>query len=190
MQGKRLFIGLSVTFAIFTVGLFMTSTLAAAQEKVLHNFNKDGMDGATPYAGLIFDADGNLYGTTVVGGTYGYGSVFALTPAVGGGWTETVLHSFASNGTDGDGPYARLIFDAAGNLYGTTEEGGAYTVGTVFELTPAVGGGWTEQVLHSFSTNGTDGNLPQAGLIFDAAGNLYGTTALWRHLRTPGRCSS
>ena len=83
------------------------------------------------------------------------GTVFELTPAAGGGWTEKVLHSFG-NGTDGADPYAGLIFDAAGNLYGTTDEGGTYNHGTVFELTPAGGGGWTEKVLHSFG-NGTDG---------------------------------
>ena len=104
-----------------------------------------------------------------------YGTVFELTPTAGGGWTEKVLHSFG-NGTDGTRPYAGLIFDAAGNLYGTTTEGGTYRDGTVFELTPTAGGGWTETVLHSFNFNGTDGVLPNAGLIFDATGNLYGTT--------------
>ena len=144
-------------------------------ETVLHSFNNNGTDGYTPLAGLIFDAVGNLYGTTWHGGAYGYpgGTVFELTPTAGGGWTETVLHSF--NGTDGSNPYAGLIFDVAGNLYGTTSNGGDYGLGTVFELTPAAGGGWTEQVLHSF--NGTDGNGPIAGLIFDKNGDLYGTTA-------------
>jgi uncharacterized repeat protein (TIGR03803 family) len=151
---------------------------------VLLNF--DGTDGQYPYGALIFDAAGNLYGTTSYGGTYDYGTVFELTPAAGGGWTETVLHNFNDNGTDGYWPYAGLIFDAVGNLYGTTYGGGVYTsctngsflgCGTVFELTPTAGGGWTEKVLHSFG-NGTDGEDPQAGLIFDAAGNLYGTTYL------------
>ncbi len=76
---------------------------------------------------------------------------------------------------------AGLIFDDAGNLYGTTGAGGTYGYGTVFELTPAAGGGWTEQVLHNF--NDADGGKPQAGLILDAAGNLYGTTVRGRHLR-------
>jgi uncharacterized repeat protein (TIGR03803 family) len=152
-------------------------------EKVLHNFNENGTDGALPRAPLIFDAAGNLYGTTEYGGTYydsDLGTVFELTPTAGGGWTETVLHNF--NGTDGEFPYSSLIFDGAGNLYGTTSAGGTYSsclsgyyCGTVFELTPAAGGGWTETVLHSFG-NGTDGYSPSAGLIFDAAGNLYGTT--------------
>ncbi len=103
-----------------------------------------------------------------------YGTVFELSPREGGGWTETVLHSFG-NGTDGQNPYAGLIFDAAGNLYGTTVRGGIHGLGTAFELSPREGGGWTETVLHSFG-NGTDGQNPYAALIFDAAGNLYGTT--------------
>src|ERR1019366_934096 len=146
-------------------------------EKVLHNFNSNGTDGANPYAGLIFDAAGNLYGTTTVGGTYYYGTVFELTPTAGGGWTEKVLHSFNYNGTDGNNPQASLTIDAAGNLYGTTSGGGTYGnyKGTVFELTPAAGGDWTETVLHNFV--GPDGAAPLAGLIFDAAGNLYGTTS-------------
>ena len=144
-------------------------------EKVLHNFNLNGTDGALPLGSLILDAAGNLYGTTSNGGTYtSRGTVFELTPTAGGGWTETVLHSFG-NGTDGVTPEAGLIFDAAGNLYGTTTGGGTYYGGTVFELTPAAGGGWTEQVLHSFGS-GTDGAYADTGLIFDAAGNLYGTT--------------
>ncbi len=143
-------------------------------ETVLHSFNHNGTDGYTPQASLVFDGAGNLYGTTLYGGTHNSGTVFELTPQAGGGWTEQVLHSFNFNGTDGYYPQASLIFDGAGNLYGTTLEGGIYGVGTVFELTPQAGGGWTENVLHSF--NGTDGYNPYAGLIFDAAGNLYGTT--------------
>ena len=144
-------------------------------EKVLHNFNYNGTDGAYPEAGLIFDAARNLYGTTLEGGTYYSGTVFELTPAAGGGWTETVLHSFNQNGTDGANPEAGLIFDAAGNLYGTTTAGGTYGGGTLFELTPAAGGTWTEQVLHNFGS-GTDGANPEAALILDGAGNLYDTT--------------
>jgi uncharacterized repeat protein (TIGR03803 family) len=116
-------------------------------------------------AGLIFDAAGNLYGTTSEGGAYSCGTVFELTPTAGGGWTERCcIASGANNCTDGAYPYAGLIFDAAGNLYGTTVGAalaGRYGCGTVFELTPTAGGGWTEQVLHSFG-NGTDGATPYA----------------------------
>jgi uncharacterized repeat protein (TIGR03803 family) len=142
-------------------------------ETVLYNFGS-GADGQNPYAGLIFDTAGNLYGTTVNGGTYGHGTAFELSPNGGGGWTETVLYSFGS-GSDGQNPYAGLIFDNSGNLYGTTYGGGTYGYGTAFELSPNGGEGWIETVLYTFG-NGTDGRNPHAGLIFDSSGNLYGTT--------------
>ena len=153
-------------------------------------------DGAAPYAGLIFDAAGNLYGTTVAGGIYninpnctgGCGTVFELTPA-GGGWTETVLYSFcpAMYCFDGAQPSAGLLFNA-GNLYGTTQNGGTGgNGGAVFELTPNGGGGWTETVLYSFCPqsfcHNFDGTNPYAGLVIDAADDLYGTTVRWRYLR-------
>ena len=145
-------------------------------EKVLQSFN--GRNGSAPYDGVISDTAGNLYGTTDAGGKYGDGTVFKLKPPVGGkkAWTETVLFSF--NGTNGEGPESRLLFDGAGNLYGTTYDGGSSNLGTVFELTPPGAGqkAWTETVLCSF--DGTNGShpLPLSGLIFDNAGNLYGTT--------------
>jgi uncharacterized repeat protein (TIGR03803 family) len=104
-------------------------------ENVLYYFNGSGADGDRPFAGVIFDATGNLYGTTYEGGTYGYGAVFGLTPQAGGGWTENLLYSFG-NGTDGLQPQADLIVDAHGNLYGTSGAGGTYGSGTVFEITP------------------------------------------------------
>lgn len=104
------------------------------REKKLHQFT-GGEDGANPYARVIFDAAGNLYGTTYAGGAYGYGTVFELTPNGSGGWKETVLHQF-TGGKDGANPYAGLIFDAAGNLYGTTWVGGSSGDGVVFEITP------------------------------------------------------
>jgi uncharacterized repeat protein (TIGR03803 family) len=142
-------------------------------EKILHKFGVKFDDGWTPYAGLIFDA-GNLYGTTYGGGAHGFGTVFELTPQTGGDWTEKSLHSFNDDGKDGWSPEAGLVFDALGNLYGTTTEGGVYGDGTVFELARNVGGAWKERVLHSF--NSTNGETPYSGLIFDASGNLYGTT--------------
>jgi uncharacterized repeat protein (TIGR03803 family) len=99
---------------------------------------------------------------------------------------EKVLHSF--NGKDGNGP-AGLIFDGSGNLYGTTSVGGKYDYGTVFELSPKTGGGWTETVLHNFDYNHKDGTLPEPSLIFDRSGNLYGTTDLGGKMST-GRRSS
>src|ERR1022692_2196052 len=174
MRGKTVPIGLMATLAIFAAILFVTSTGAAAEEKVLHSFNSNGTDGIHPQAGLIFDAAGNLYGTTSQGGSSSAGMVFELTPAGGGTWTEKVLYSF-HGGADGSSPRAGLIFDAAGNLYGTTYNGGTTFAGTVFELTPTGGGTWTEKVLLSFG-NDVDGSNPQGELIFDGAGNLYATT--------------
>lgn len=145
-------------------------------ETVLHNFSLDGLDGITPLAGMVFDAAGNLYGTTNEGGKFEYGTVFKLSPNGSGGWTETILHSFGS-GTDGQGPLAGLVFDAAGNLFGTTRLGGIYGFGTVFELTPNGSGKWTERVVHNFGDSTDDGLLPEYGsLAFDADGNLFGTT--------------
>jgi uncharacterized repeat protein (TIGR03803 family) len=125
-------------------------------ETALYTFT--GPDGMTPYSALVMDAAGNLYGTTIGGGTYGFGVIFKLEPASGGGWTRIILHYF-SGGNDGAQPYGNLIFDAAGNLYGTTYEGGSSGHGTVFTLKPASGGYWKESVLHNFS-GGTDGSAP------------------------------
>jgi uncharacterized repeat protein (TIGR03803 family) len=148
-------------------------------EKVLYSFCSAGAsgchDGSLPGANLVFDAAGNLYGTTEDGGAYGVGTVFQLSPNTNGRWTEKVLHSFG-NGTDESQPAGSLIFDPAGNLYGTTTNGGTYGSGTVFQLSRGTNGKWTEKVLHTFG-KGKDGKKPVAGLIFDAAGNLYGTTA-------------
>lgn len=158
-------------------------------EKVIHNFNGsgDGLDGYRPYAGLISDGKGNLYGTTSSGGTrftaggspIPYGTVFELSPADDGSWTETILYSFGASATDGATPMGSLVFDAQGNLYGTTYQGGATgRYGAVFELTPVAEGSWNEKIIYSFGATSTDGIEPLAGLVIDSAGNLYGTTAL------------
>jgi uncharacterized repeat protein (TIGR03803 family) len=173
MPTKKFSAEFTVTSAFVTLALLLTSPQALAQTaKVLFSFQ--GKEKSLPAGHLIFDAAGNLYGTTDEGGAYGDGSVFELSPTSNGGWTEKVLHSF--NSTDGRVPYASLIFDTVGNLYGATEFGGADDNGTVFELSPKVGRGWTEKVLHSFSAAGTEGSLPLGSLVFDAVGNLYGTT--------------
>jgi uncharacterized repeat protein (TIGR03803 family) len=153
-------------------------------ETVLYSFCSEGRctDGAQPSGSLIFDAAGNLYGTTTIGGTHGnYGTVFQLVSGANGTWTEKVLHRFHLRDNDHDGynPYAGLVFDSAGTLYGTTKGGGAYgDCGTVFQLTPKTNGNWTERVLHSFKRTGKGGYGLSASLIFDGAGNLY-STATW-----------
>jgi uncharacterized repeat protein (TIGR03803 family) len=142
---------------------------AAWTEEVLYSFGT-GTDGATPVAGVTFDATGNLYGTTSAGGAFGYGTVFQLTPS-GSGWTESILHDF-QNGDDGAVPYAGLISDRAGKFYGAATEGGTAGGGTVFELTPATSG-WTFTVVYSIPGWGISGAFRD--LIMDR-GSLYGTT--------------
>jgi uncharacterized repeat protein (TIGR03803 family) len=138
-------------------------------ETVLHSFAGGTTDGARPEAGLIMDSAGNLYGTTLVAGANQAGTVFKIDLTTG---TETVLYSFSDNTTDGADPQAALTMDSAGNLYGTTVDGGAHSDGTVFKIT----GTGTETVLHSFAGGTTDGAKPQAALIMDGAGDLFGTT--------------
>jgi uncharacterized repeat protein (TIGR03803 family) len=165
--------GVGVVFELKKSGTTWTET-------VLHNFGGT-KDGQFPTSSLVFDSAGNLYGTTEGGGTHGNGSenvggtAYKLAPKSGGGFTETVIHSFGA-GTDGVSPRCNLILDSSGNLYGTAFQGGSVGAGMVFELSPQSGGGWTEKTLHSFAGGGSDGSLPSAGLIFDTAGNLYGTT--------------
>jgi uncharacterized repeat protein (TIGR03803 family) len=136
------------------------------------------------YGNLVFDGLGNLYGTSSPG-AYGYGDVFELSPNSGGGWTETVLYSFTGT-TDGNNPWGSLVIDSQGNLYGTTQLGGNMSCdnengqpgcGTVFELTPGSGNGWTETVLHAFSGKNGDGIQPEAGVVLDSKGNIYGTAS-------------
>lgn len=143
-------------------------------ETVLHDF---GNGGYYPFGGLIIDAAGSLYGTTSAGGEgdYDSGAVFQLAPGSNGKWTYTVLYSF-TGGNDGGYPSSSLIFDSAGNLYGTAAGGGTGSVGAVFELVKGADGKWTETVLHSFQNDGKDGTYPDANLTRDAGGNLYGVT--------------
>jgi uncharacterized repeat protein (TIGR03803 family) len=137
----------------------------------LYSF-QNGSDGGHVGAGLIFDPSGNLYGATINGGTGGGGTVFELTPS-NGGWTLKTLYSFT--GDFNCGPEGTLVMDGTGNLYGTTFCDGANKAGNVFELIPS-GGNWTYSSLHDF-TGGVDGGHPYSNVVFDSAGNLYGTTS-------------
>ena len=148
----------------------LTQTSNGWQETV-HEFRNT--DGALPAAGLVSDNSGNLYGTTDVGGTNGYGTVFELSPLAGEGWRRTILYNFKGV-SDGRYPRSPLTFDSFGNLYGTTYEGGSGRLGVVFELTRGANGLWTESVIHAFQE--LDGMVPVGGVVFDSAGNLYGAT--------------
>jgi uncharacterized repeat protein (TIGR03803 family) len=178
MESKKLLRCVPSLLGIWVAMLMLAGTSLAAEwkETVLHQFGSDS-DGQAAYGRVISDAAGNLYGTTSFGGTSGAGIVFELTnPGAPAGWTETVLYNF-TGGSDGSQPYGGLIFDSAGNLYGTTYQGGTSNAGTVYQLAPpgGRGGAWTETVLYSFA-GGADGSGPQSDLTFDQAGNLYGTT--------------
>jgi uncharacterized repeat protein (TIGR03803 family) len=157
-NGPGCFTGCGTVFELNTRGT----------ETVLHAFSGTGGDGAFPYAGLVRDSRGDLYGTTQAGGISGFGTVFKLAK----NGEETVLHSF-SGGSDGMTPYAGLVQDSQGNLYGVTEFGGVSGFGTVYEINT----NGKEKVLHSF-TGGLDGAYPiYASLVLDAQGDLYGATA-------------
>ncbi len=172
-------------FALAAVLLVAFTASATGTENLVYSFNPVAR-GNQPSGGLVADAAGNLYGTTSTGGAFNFGTVFKLTPESSGGWIETVLHSFGGGVAGGaqplgsiaiyaSSPTGPLLFDSAGNLYGTTVWGGKYGYGTVFELQPNGSGTWTEITLYSF-TGSKDGSNPNGGLVFDQAGNLYGTT--------------
>lgn len=139
----------------------------SGKETTLYSFT-GGADGVGPFAGLVRDENGNLYGTTAFGGASGAGVVFKVDPS----GKETVLYTF-TGGADGANPYGDLIRDPDGNLYGTTYGGGTSNAGTVFKVDPTN----KESVLYSF-TGGADGARPFAGLVRDEAGNLYGTASM------------
>jgi uncharacterized repeat protein (TIGR03803 family) len=167
--------------------VYMLSPTGAGdwKETILYRF-KGRDDGSGPFAGVIFDAHGALYGTTLNAGNPKCvcGTVFKLTPKPTGAWKKTMLHIFAFGDNEGQNPYGTLVFDKQGRLYGTTYSGGNY--GTVFQLTPEGNDGWTFKLIHAFAGN-LDGGEPYAGLIPDASGNFYGTTASTAFELTPNR---
>jgi uncharacterized repeat protein (TIGR03803 family) len=162
-----------LAFALTLAALLAAAPAANAQTfSLLYQF-KAGADGSNPYASLILDSKGNLYGTTTLDGVYGYGTVFVVSPA----GKESVLHSFTGTGGDGASPITPLTRDSAGNLYGTTTNGGnfggacgAFGCGIVFKVDRT----GKETVLYRFT--GPDGLNPEQGVVRDSAGNFYGTT--------------
>ncbi|HWY22560.1 MAG TPA: choice-of-anchor tandem repeat GloVer-containing protein [Candidatus Acidoferrum sp.] len=164
-------------FAAAAIALTLTSVgWTQSTEKILHTFTGSS-DGSVPEAGMTLDSQGNLYGTTAFGGAFGCcGTVFELSPASNGTWTEKLIYDFSlGGGADGFIPWGGLVFDNKGNLYGTTLFGGTSFQGTVFELTPGANGTWTESVLYSFTGGADGGSLFGSSLIIDGSGNLYGT---------------
>lgn len=151
-------------------------------EEDIYKFNLN--DGIYPDAGITFDSAGNLYGATTANGPNGGGTVFELSPS-NGAWTFSVLYPFSGPCCGGaSGPVANLVFDASGNLYGTTYSDGQFQLGSVFKLTPG-SGGWTYTSLYDFNDAGVAAS-PISNVVFDSSGNLYGTTSLGS---TPAFCS-
>jgi uncharacterized repeat protein (TIGR03803 family) len=151
---------------------------------VLHTFT--GIpDGEEPFAGVTFDQNGNLYGTTHAGGAFGYGTAYRLTPPAkrGQSWTEAVLYSFDRSGNEGNSPVSPVIFDGSNKLYGTTVAGGDLNCqggigcGVVYVLSPPAkdGASWAYSALYAFQ-GGNDGITPTGYMVFDSKGNLYGAT--------------
>jgi uncharacterized repeat protein (TIGR03803 family) len=169
--------------ATIIASLFFASVpraLADTNVSLVHSFT-GGNDGAYPDSNLIADAAGNFYGTTQIGGAFGAGTIFKLNPTPDGKWHLSVLYTF-TGGADGGNPLGTPVFDTAGNAYATVSSGGANGFGAVIEITPPAHSGqpWSEKVLYSFLA-GTDGALPLGNVVFDAAGNLYGTTSIGGH---------
>lgn len=155
---------------VYKLTPFGTTPGTSFRESILYSF-QGGDDGSFPFASLVVDANGSLYGTTASGGSSNAGTVFKLTRN-GNQYSESILHSFRG-GADGASPYAALIADSSDVLYGTTTAGGAANAGTVFKLTPS-GKSYTESIIHSF--DGTSEYFPQSALVADGTGALYGTT--------------
>ncbi len=144
-------------------------------ENALHNFEGPPTDGENPgYGDLITDTAGNIYGTTISGGTTGHGTVFEFNLTIN---SYEVIYNFLGD-SDGDAPPDGVIADSKGNLYGTSHYGGLYNFGTVFGLAYVAGVGWQKTVLYPFK-GGSDGGEPVAGLIMDSSGNLYGATTIY-----------
>src|SRR5258705_5510384 len=157
------------------VAILASAAWATKVPQVIYSLAGDD-DGEYTDTDLVIDSAGNLYGTSVLGGDFGGGTVFQLSPS-GNGWTHTVLYSF-TGGADGGEPYKGVTLDSQGNLYGTAVTGGGGSCeggcGVAYKLTH-VGGTWTQSVIHTF-TGGNDGSGPGAGLTLDKHGNVYGMT--------------
>jgi len=167
--------GCGTVFRVRAPATFCATALCPWGEAVLYSFTGLGGDAGGPYNGdLLFDRSGNIYGTTEVGGAYGSGAAYKLTPSQGG-WSESVIYSFNTAGQQGWGiPQTGLIMDAAGNLYGTTVDDNNYADGVTYQLQPSQSG-YIGNVLYAFHDDNI-GYGPQ-GLIFDPAGNIIGATA-------------
>jgi uncharacterized repeat protein (TIGR03803 family) len=180
MRCRRLTASKVRFFNALVLGMLAFCVLAGAQtENTLFNFTET--DSFWPLGSLVQDASGNLYGAARGGGTYGVGTIFELTPGQAGApWTKTTIYNFLSWGSTGYMPSSGLTVDSAGALYGTTYVGGdsRCACGVLYKLNPPTqqGGAWTQQVLHAFTSAGPDGRLPNASVVMNKQGTIYGVT--------------
>ncbi len=165
---------LTITVVAFSVAISAGLPARGQTLTTLHNFT-GGSDGAYPDGNVVADGSGALYGTTLIGGSSSNGIVYKLTPS-GGSWTESILYTF-TGGSDGGQPGAGLIFDKSGALFGTTTKSNGLPAGVAFKLVPNGDGTYAYSVIYAF-TGGADGGSPNCNLLFDASGNLYGTTGI------------
>jgi uncharacterized repeat protein (TIGR03803 family) len=187
MRTSRPILRALLPIVVLSIVLSVSLSVQAQTLNTLYTFG-GGTNGANPVGRLVFDKSGNLYGATVSGGIVssacpsGCGTVFELSPNGSGGWSQTVLYTFTNENGSGSEPFG-VTMDASGNLFGTAVLGGNSSntlcgggkCGMVFELSPGASG-WTEHVIHSFQGYPTDGQYPSGNIVFDQAGNLYGTT--------------
>lgn len=160
----------------------LTPSGGSWKETTLHSFVAEGeVDGRSPFAGMAIDQKGNLYGTTELGGPYGYGTVFRLSQSADGIWFETILHGFNFEHGDGYYPSAGKLTLGNGEIFGATQYGGRYLDGTIFQLTESADGRWSETLLDSFNGQNDQTN-PYADLAMDQYGNLYGTLSSFGNL--------
>jgi uncharacterized repeat protein (TIGR03803 family) len=149
-------------------------------QSVLVSFSYADGTGVSPLSGVVFDAAGDLVGTVYAGGKHGAGAVFEVRPPTKARaqWRETLAYSFLYGAARGAFPATGVIFDTAGNLYGTTQSGGKFNTGTLYELSPPASGkaAWSETVLHSFGGSAGNGQAPNGTIVPDASGNIFGTT--------------
>jgi uncharacterized repeat protein (TIGR03803 family) len=173
LRGGHLF-GAATTGGLGYGTIFELVTTAAGiwSLDTLYEF-QGAPDGSFPYGALLMDRAGRIFGTTYYGGSNGLGTIYQLTRDVSGNWNEQVLYGFQA-GQDGNSSISNLVSDAAGNLYGTTSEGGLGS-GTIFELAPNGNNTWTESLPHLFA-GPPDGAFPYAGMVGDGTGIFYGAT--------------
>ena len=149
-------------------------------EQVVYNFGLGTFGAETPNGALALDTKGNIYGVLTSGGTGNCGAIFEISPSSNGTWTAKLLYSFGTSPNDGAFPSAEgVVLDAAGNLYGTLNVGGAYAYGTVYELVAGANGTWTEKILYSFHGGNDGGMFTGSTPVLDSAGNIYGVATLY-----------